>query len=220
VHLTATDWATLGGSPWWSGAGDDDLQRTGRAGGAEDLVGVEKVVEAEPVCDHARDVQLSGAEHAQQVAERFSPRTRVRGIASILGALAVALGGMWIYFAVDNAVTGNVPAGSQLVETDTIVHLGMALDLTLLVPLYAVAAVLLWRQAAWGYVLAAVALVAGVLHQVSYVVAMPLQVAANVPEAVTYDPVEPVILLLYLVATALLLRGARRASTAQTGRKS
>jgi hypothetical protein len=154
------------------------------------------------------------------VAERFSPRTRVRGIASVLGALAFALGGMWIYFAVNNAVTGNVPAGSQLVETDTIVHLGMALDLTLLVPLYAVAAVLLWRHAASGYVLAAVALVAGVLHQVSYVVAMPLQVAANVPEAVNYDPIEPVIVLLYLVATALLLRGARRASTAQAGRKS
>ena len=83
----------------------------------------------------------------------------------------------------------------------------MALDLSLLVPLYAAAAVLLWRRAPWGYLLATVALVAGVLHQVTYVVAMPFQVAADVPDAVLYDPFEPVIVLLYLLATALLLRG-------------
>lgn len=150
------------------------------------------------------------------VANRFSDRTPARTIAGILGVLAAALGSMWVYFVIDNAVTGDVPAGSQLVETDTIVHLGIALDLSLLVPLYAVAAVLLWRHAAWGYLLATVALVAGLLHQVSYVVAMPFQVAAQVPGAVSYDPGEPVIVLLYLVAAALLLRGARRTSTSES----
>ena len=132
-----------------------------------------------------------------------------------MGILAVTLAGMWVYFAVDNAATGQVPTGSQLVETDTIVHLGMALDLTLLVPLYAAAAVLLWRHSAWGYVLAAVALFAGILHQVSYVIAMPFQVAADIPGAVSYDPAEPVIVFLYLAATALLLRGPASASTRQ-----
>ncbi|MBD0292630.1 MAG: hypothetical protein ICV70_03520 [Jiangellaceae bacterium] len=143
------------------------------------------------------------------VADHFDPRTGVRITAGILGALAVGLGGMWVYFAVDNAITGDVPGGSQLVETDTIVRLGMALDLALLVPLYVVAAVLLWRRAAWGYVLAAVALFAGLLHQLSYVVAMPFQVAADIPGAVSYDPGEPVIVLLYVVATALLLRAVK-----------
>src|SRR5690606_34603514 len=113
--------------------------------------------------------------------------------------------------------TGDVPAGSQLVETDTIVHLGMALDLSLLVPLYAAAAVLLWRRVAWGYLLATVALVAGLLHQLSYIVAMPFQVAAEIPAAVSYDPAEPVIVLCYLVGTALLLRGVRRTATADDG---
>ncbi|MGH4023696.1 MAG: hypothetical protein ACRDRV_03835 [Pseudonocardiaceae bacterium] len=154
------------------------------------------------------------------LAQRFSPRTAVRPVAGILGALAVALGGMWIYYAVDNAVTGQVPPGSQLVETDTIVHLGMALDLTLLVPLYAVAAVLLWRRAPWGYVLAAIALIAGILHQLSYLVAMPFQVAANIPQAVSYDAFEPVIVLLYLIATAVLFRDTRHASTEHTTRTS
>jgi hypothetical protein len=143
------------------------------------------------------------------LAESFHPRTRVRSIAGILGLLATALGAMWIYFAIDNAVTGDVPTGSRLVETDTVVHLGMALDLTLLVPLYAAAAILLWRRAPWGYVLAGLALLAGLLHQLSYLVAMPLQVAADLPGAVVSDPGEPVIVLLYLTAAVLLLRGAR-----------
>jgi len=142
-----------------------------------------------------------------EVADRLDARTRVRSIAAILGALAVGLGAMWVYSAVDTIVTGDVPVGSALVETDTIVHVGMALDLTLLVPLYAVAAVLLWRRAPWGVVLTAVALFAGILHQVSYIVAMPLQVAADVTGAVSYDPAEPIIVLLYVVASAFLLRG-------------
>ncbi|WP_199511662.1 hypothetical protein [Nucisporomicrobium flavum] len=137
-------------------------------------------------------------------------RSGSRVIAGILGALAVALGGMWVYLAASNAATGGVPAGSRLVETDTVVHLGMALDLSLLVPLYATTAVLLWRRMRWGSVLAAVALVAGLLHQVDYIVAMPFQVAADVPGAVPYDPAEPVIVLLYLVATALLFRRGGR----------
>jgi hypothetical protein len=113
---------------------------------------------------------------------------------------------------VDNVVTGDVPVGSALVESDTIVHLGMALDLTLLVPLYGVAAVMLWRRAPWGLVLAAVALFAGFLHQISYIVAMPFQVAADVSGAVSYDPAEPIIVLLYVVASALLLRALSRGS--------
>jgi hypothetical protein len=145
------------------------------------------------------------------VTARFEHGTHVRIIAGILGMLAIGLAAMWVYFAFENAVTGDVPPGSQLVETDTIVHLGMALDLTVLVPLYAAAAVLLWRRAAWGFVLAAVALFAGVLHQVSYIVAMPFQVAADVAGAKSYDPGEPAMVLLYLVAAVLLVRGANRA---------
>lgn len=143
------------------------------------------------------------------LADRFDPHTKVRTIAGILGVLGTALGAMWVYAGVDNAVTGDLPAGSRLVETDTVVHLGMALDLTLLVPLYAVAALLLWRRAPWGYVLAGLALLPGVLHQLSYLVAMPFQVVADVPGSVAFDRGEPFIVLLYLTGALLLLQGAR-----------
>lgn len=126
--------------------------------------------------------------------------------AAVLALLAVSLGAMWVYACVAYIVDGTVPVGSSLVESDTIVHLGIVLDLTLLVPLYGAAAVLLWRRRAWGFVLAALALVAGTLHQVSYVVALLFQYSADVPGSVALDPLEPVILLLYGVGTVLLLR--------------
>jgi hypothetical protein len=140
----------------------------------------------------------------------FAPRTPRRLVAGVLGLLAAGLGGMWLYFVARFTVTGEVPTGSALVEPDTVVHLGIALDLALLVPAYALAAVLLWRGVAAGFVLASVVLLAGTLHQVSYLVALQFQATAEVPGAVTFDPMEPVIALLYVTATTLLLAGAGR----------
>ena len=94
------------------------------------------------------------------------------------------------------------------------VHLGVALDLAVLVPAYAVAAVLLWRGAAAGYLLAAALLVSSTLHQVSYMVALGFQAMADVPGAVAFDPVEPLIAALCFVSTVVLLFCAGRARTA------
>lgn len=154
-----------------------------------------------------RDLQVSDlGDRAAGVGARVA--------AGALALLAVSLGGMWIHACIAYAVGGTLPAGSSLVESETVVHLGIVLDLSLLVPLYAAAAVLLWRRRAWGVVLGALALVAGTLHQVSYVVALLFQYAADVPGSVLVDPFEPVILLLFGTATVLLLR---RPSGVRTG---
>ena len=76
-------------------------------------------------------------------------------MAGILAVLGLALGGLWIYHSVNFAATGTLPAGMALVEPDVVVHLGIALDLALLVPAYALAAVWLWRRVPAGYILAA-----------------------------------------------------------------
>jgi hypothetical protein len=144
------------------------------------------------------------------IAAGFARRTPRRLVAAVLGLLAAGLGGLWVYSLVRFTVTGEVPAGSALVEPDSVVHLGIALDLALLVPAYLLAAVLLWRGVAAGFVLAAAVLVSGTLHQVSYLVALPFQAAAGVPGAVAFDPLEPVIALLYVAETAVLLGGAGR----------
>lgn len=157
---------------------------------------------------------LAGTDTAG-LAERFDPR-RPTLPAVVLALLAAGLGAMWVIASLRFAATGEVPAGSVLVESDVIVRLGIVLDLTVLVPLYGLAGVLLWRRAPWGYVLAGLALVSGVVHQVSYLVALPFQVVADVPDAVGFDPFEPVIVLLYVVAAAVLLRGAGTGPSSST----
>ena len=142
------------------------------------------------------------------IAGRFNPHTPRRTVSCILAVLGLALGGLWIYHSIRFITTGALPAGSSLVEPDVVVHLGIALDLALLVPAYALAAVWLWRGLPAGYVLAAIVLVSGTLHQLSYVVALPFQAAAGLPGAVAFDPLEPLIALLYMLASALLLWGA------------
>ncbi|SDO69554.1 hypothetical protein SAMN04515671_1729 [Nakamurella panacisegetis] len=156
-----------------------------------------------------------------RVRVRLRPAAPVRWTSVLLGLLALGLGAMWAVSSLRFALTGAAPVSSSLVETDAMVHLGYALDLSLLVPAYATGAVLLWRRAPWGHVIAAVVLVSGLVHQVGYLVAMPFQVAAGVPGAVRTDLAEPVIIALFLIAAWLLLASLRPvrgdAAAASTG---
>ena len=142
--------------------------------------------------------------------ERLRPLRHARAVAVALGILAVSLGGMWVAGAVANAVDGTVPVGSRLVEEPSVIHLALVLDLGVQVPLYAAASVLVWRHTGWGCVLAVVALVSGIPEQLSYLVGMPMQVAAGVPGAVSSDALEPVILAFYVVGLVLLVLGGGR----------
>jgi hypothetical protein len=137
----------------------------------------------------------------------FRSGTPVRAVGGALAALAVALGGMWTYYSVRFALTGATPGESRLVLPLSSVHLGYVLDLVLLVPSYAAAAVLLWRRRPWGVVAGTVLLVAGALSQLDYVVALLVQAASEVPGATAFDPVEPIILGVYAAGVGVLLRG-------------
>jgi hypothetical protein len=143
------------------------------------------------------------------VSEQFRGMRQVWPVAVTLGILAISLGGMWVAAVVVNAVNGTVPVGSRLVESTELIHTSAVLDLAVQVPLYAVGAVMLWRRSAWGYVLAFVALLSGIPEQISYLVGMPFQVRAGVPGGVAFDPLEPVIAGLYVLAFILLVLGSR-----------
>lgn len=137
--------------------------------------------------------------------ERPSRRSR-RTAAALLAFLGVGLGAMWVFNALRFALTGEAPSESELVLPMASIHLGYALDLLLIVPSYLAAAALLWRQAPWGDVLAPVLLVGGLLQQLTYISALLFQDRAGVPGATAFDPGEPVVVLAYVVALALLLR--------------
>jgi hypothetical protein len=140
------------------------------------------------------------------IARRFSDRTPARSIAAILLLLAATLAVFWIAPSIRFAIKGEIPVeSSELIVPTATTHLGWVLDLSMLVPAYALAGILLWRRAAWGYVLAAVVLVGGLVQQIDYVTALVFQANAHIPGASGFDPFEPVIVSLYLVGAVVLL---------------
>jgi hypothetical protein len=139
------------------------------------------------------------------------PRTPVRAVAGILLLMSGGLAAFQLSGLAEFALTGTVPQEpSRLVVPLTFTRLGAVLDLSLLVPAYVLAAVWLWRRRAWGFVLAAAVLVAGALHQVSYVAGMVFQLAAAIPGA-AFDPYVPVIMTLFAAGGGLLLANLRPA---------
>lgn len=140
-----------------------------------------------------------------EIAHRFKGRTPVRTISGLLFLLAVPIGAIWVFFSLRLAITGQLPPETLLVQPLPAVHLAYVLDLALLVPSYVLAAVLLWRRMAWGFVAATVLLVSGLVQQLNYMAALAFQSQADVPGATVFDPQEPIIVLVYLIALALLL---------------
>jgi hypothetical protein len=149
------------------------------------------------------------------IARRFADRTPARFVGGILLFLAVILAVFWALPSIRFAFTGELPQeGSKLIVPIAITHLGWVLDLSLLVPAYVLAGVLLWRRAAWGYALGTIVLVGGLVQQVEYMTALVFQANADIPGASAFDPVEPVIATLYLIGSiALLARISRDRGT-------
>ena len=148
---------------------------------------------------------------AGAIARRFTRRTPVRLVGGILLFLAAVLAIFWSAPSLSFAAGGPLPEeGSKLVVPISITHLGWVLDLSLLVPAYALAGVLVWRRAPWGYVLATVVLIAGVLQQVEYMAALVSQANAGIPGATGFDPIEPFIISAYLIGAFALLGHVRR----------
>lgn len=145
-------------------------------------------------------------------AGRFRPRTPVRTVAVIIGLLAVSLAAIQVSGLAGFALTGTLPQEpSRLVVPLVFTRLGAVLDLSLLVPAYLLAAVWLWRRRGWGFLLATAVLVAGALHQVSYIAGMLFQLVADIPGA-AFDTIEPIIVALYAVGGGLLFANLRSAT--------
>jgi hypothetical protein len=143
-------------------------------------------------------------------AASFRQRTPVKTVSGLLLLLAIPIGAFWVFFSLRMALTDQLPADTLLVQPLPALHLSYVLDLAVLVPSYVLAAVLLWRRVAWGYVAASVLLVSGLVHQLSYMTALAFQAQANVPGATTFDPQEPFIVAAFLIAISLLLANLPR----------
>ena len=147
-----------------------------------------------------------------RIYKSFRPSTPTRAIGGVLALLATGLGAMWIFYSLRFALAGELPKESLLVLPEPNLHLAYVLDLTLLVPGYAVAAALLWRRTRWGYPMAAALLVFSLVHELNYVVALVFQSNAHIPGATALDPQALVVIAVTSAATLALFAGTLRSS--------
>lgn len=152
----------------------------------------------------AAAVLLSLKLDATALRGRFRRRTPVRSISAVLMLAGVSLAGMWVFYALRFAFTGTPPDESELVLPMPAVHLAYALDLMFFAPLCVLASLLLWRRNAWGFVLATAVLVFAALYQVNYVVALVFQARAGVAGARGFDPAEPFVVAVFLIALVVM----------------
>jgi hypothetical protein len=144
---------------------------------------------------------LSGLD-GPAVAARFGSRTPARAVATLFGVVAAVLAGMWTYFSVRQAVTGELPGGAA---PPAALHLVYATDLTFFVVPLAVSAVLLWRRTPWGYLLGSVMAVTGAAYLVNLMSAAAFQAHARVAGVAAFSPLSLVLDLAFAAATAALL---------------
>lgn len=117
-------------------------------------------------------MSINPANVADKIAEKF-PR---KGISIFMMILAGFLLLAWLGRIVPGLMNGTPPFGLESYTTLVI----QALDLGIIVPTSALAAVLLWRDRPWGYVLSAVVLVKGLTMGAALIAMIVGQIMAGV----------------------------------------
>lgn len=135
--------------------------------------------------------------------------SRARGVRAValfyLLFTAVGLGLLWTGMSVGFIVTGDVPAAITAFGHPTGVV--FALDLAIAVPLMVVGAVQLWKRRAWGWVLATVLSLKGVVYTLGLSVST-LSVAAAGAGTSAELPIWGVLTVLGAASAVLLMREA------------
>ncbi|MHB2148444.1 hypothetical protein ACX8XP_05255 [Calditrichota bacterium LG25] len=96
---------------------------------------------------------------------RFSKGTPVKAIAGYMLCIALGLSAAYLAQWVVFISSGQLPPVVTLTEHPTSVV--FALDFSLVIPIFLLAAIWLWQERAWGYVLAAIANVKGVVYMMA-----------------------------------------------------
>jgi hypothetical protein len=141
---------------------------------------------------------------ASAIARGYSARASVRAVAALLILVGVVFATLWSVFSISYAVTGRLSLGAATLEG---MHTVFAIDLSLMVPGMALAGVLLWRRRPWGYVMGAAMSVFGATYQLNLAAAGWFQANAGVERAERIDPVGAALVVVFLLAVAIMIRG-------------
>lgn len=146
----------------------------------------------------------------QSIGRRFRSKTPVRWIAGYLLLVAVVIGGLWTGQSLSSAISGQPPAFLAKVAHPTSVV--FALDLSLVVPFLALGGLWLWQRRPWGYVLAAIMSIKGLVYMLGLVSVSIFAVQAGFPESSAELPMWGLLSLGFLATTVLLLVNVRPAA--------
>ena len=138
------------------------------------------------------------------IAASFRPKTPVRIVGGYLVFVGVGLTsvwmGMWAAYIFAAQPTPVEPEAFKLVA---------ALDITIMVPALALGGVLLWRQNAWGYIVAAVAGIQGSLYLLVLSTNSVVAILRGLAEAPSELPLWGTLALTTTAVTVLLLANRR-----------
>jgi hypothetical protein len=147
-------------------------------------------------------VTVTGVD-ASAIARGYGPRAPIRAVAALLVLVGVVFATLWSVFSISYAVTGRLSLGAATLEGMQTVF---AIDLSLMVPGMALAGVLLWRRRSWGFVMGAAMSVFGAVYQLNLAAAGWFQAKAGVEGVKRIDPVGAVFIVVFLIATAVMIR--------------
>jgi hypothetical protein len=102
---------------------------------------------------------------ARAIGQRFRARTPVKAIAGYMAFVALGLTVVYGAQSLSFVTTGQAP--EIVANTGHLTNIVFALDLTLVVPWFVLAAIWLWQRKPWGYILAAVLNVKGAAYMLA-----------------------------------------------------
>jgi hypothetical protein len=99
---------------------------------------------------------------AREIGESFRRGRFYRGISGYMMLIALGLSTVYIIQSLDFVFTGELP--EIVVKTEHPTNVIFGLDFTLLIPVFLLGGVWLWKGKAWGYVLASISMVKGATY--------------------------------------------------------
>jgi hypothetical protein len=143
--------------------------------------------------------------NVDELAGQFRKKLPVRWISAWLVFIAGGLTIVYLLQAFDYLRTGQVP---EIIErTGHVTNVIPALDLSLIIPWYALAAVWLWQERDWGYVLAAIVSVEGAAYLLVLLTAAVFAARGGFPGAADELPLWGTFCAGFLITSGYLLAG-------------
>jgi hypothetical protein len=142
-----------------------------------------------------------------KIEKSFTKKTPVKGISIFMILLALTLGAAWISQWVFFVITGETP--QIMINLDSINNLVASLDLTLVVPLFFVAAFYLWKSKPIGYVLTIMLNVKGFVYNLILIFGSIIQAKAEVKGVMDLVPLWVILCIGCLCSFVVLLINMR-----------